>query len=275
MTCTLTAFVLLLQLLILVGPGAAIWFPWYFHRYGLSLEVSCDGDSHTKVSCPPGYELRYPSAGQADPHPASAKGSEPDSKENLNTVGKRRVCEDNPMLIQLARVYVVSPERIVLLLTEPSLPDSCEEVEEVLRNIRASTKDCVMTPSNIYGKLADGLDFFRKEVCEPLCDGNRKRSTRLTDAHDCIRELRTDMIECEAPADWYERSNKTKVCHIFNDVLDCYYTRAALLCGVKPAKELRSFAGDCMNQAMVHQCPVKRQLPHVDNAMPLGISGAA
>ncbi|XP_044316366.1 uncharacterized protein LOC108046061 [Drosophila rhopaloa] len=262
------ALLLLLQLLGNLDSGQAIWFPWYFQRYGLIPHLFRHGGgqknkSQSGSTCPPGYEPKSLASRMA----GKIAGCEQSTGSSEG--GSQRFCDDNPVLMQLARLYVVSPERIVLLLAQPSLTDSCAEITDVLGNIHSSMRNCVLAPDNIYGRLADGLSYFRAEVCEGGDGSNRKRCTGLQESHNCIRELRTDMIECEAPADWYERRNATKVCHIFNDVLDCYYTRAALLCGLEVARQLRSFAGDSMGRAMIHQCEVKKRLPRVDNAMPI------
>lgn len=273
MSGKISAWVILL-LLVAFYPDSnlAIWFPWYFHRYGLQPHSMRHGMNG--ATCPPGYAPKANAVRQVDASSGCGAGSQSKSgtgsDDNSETPKETppKLCDDNPILMQLARLYVVSPERIVLLLSQTSLPDSCAEINDVLENIRKSMRRCVLAPDNIYGNLANGLNYFRKEVCEGGEGSNRKRSTGLYEAHSCLKELRTDMIECEAPADWYERRNKTKVCQIFNDVLDCYYTRAALLCGIDSAKELRSFAGDCMGRSMVHKCDVSTRLPRVDNAMP-------
>ncbi|KAH8393490.1 hypothetical protein KR200_002605, partial [Drosophila serrata] len=251
------ALLLLLQLLSHLETGEAMWFPWYFQRYGLEPHSSRHGGGN--MSCPPGYEPRG-SSSQLNGQCEGLVAGPP----------KKNLCNDNPVLQQLARLYVVSPERIVLLLSQPSLAYSCTEISDVLDKIQGSMRNCVLAPDNMYGRLVDGLRYFRSEVCEGGDRSTRKRCVGLQDSHNCFRELRTDMIECEAPADWYERRNATKVCHIYNDVLDCYYTRAALLCGLESAKELRSFAGDTMGRAMIHKCEVKKRLPRVENAMPSG-----
>ncbi|XP_023163081.2 uncharacterized protein LOC111594144 [Drosophila hydei] len=182
------------------------------------------------------------------------------------------LCDDNPLVMQLARLYVISPERIVLLLAEPMLVESCEEISDVLDRINSATSNCIVAADNIYGKLAEGLSYYKSEVCD---GADRKRQASLNGAHSCLKELRTDMIECEGPADWYEKPNVDKVCKAFNDVLDCYYTRSALLCGLDAAWQLRSFAGDSMKRAMINNCEVNKRLPRVPDAMPVfGLSSS-
>ncbi|XP_039492447.1 uncharacterized protein LOC120452341 [Drosophila santomea] len=262
------ALLLLLQLLAHLKSGQAIWFPWYFQRYGLAPHSSRHGGGYKNKTdsgstCPPGYEMKSSAAGLT----GGIAGCERVFGPRVGNA--ERLCDDNPVLMQLARLYVVSPERIVLLLAQPSLTESCAEITDVLGNIRKSMRNCVLAPDNIYGRLVDGLSYFQSEVCEGGEGSNRKRCTGLQESHNCLKELRTDMIECEAPADWYERTNASKVCHIFNDVLNCYYTRAALLCGLEVARQLRSFAGDSMGRAMIHKCEISKRLPRVDNAMPI------
>ncbi|XP_034488623.1 uncharacterized protein LOC117792551 [Drosophila innubila] len=264
--------VLLVIFIFQLESTQAIWFPWYFHRYGFEPHSSrhsgavniapSSGSSKGPTSksnkgslatCPPGYEL---------------KGSKSISPSVY-------LCDDNPVVMQLARLYVVSPERIVLLLAQPLLTESCDEIADVLEHIHSATSNCILTDDNIYGKLANGLMYYKTEVCDGGSEGssNKKRCASLNDAHNCLKELRTDMIECEAPADWYEKRNATKVCQTFNDVLDCYYTRGAMLCGLEAAKQLRSFAGDSMKRAMIYPCEVKKRLPKVND--PMLISGTS
>lgn len=34
----------------------------------------------------------------------------------------------------------------------------------------------------------------------------------LIDYHDCLQQLREDLIDCEGPPDWFEKTNKNIVC---------------------------------------------------------------
>lgn len=290
-------------MLLILGPrqtARAIWFPWYFHCYGFEPHGSCHGGavrvppsaeadkaatptttttttgigattSKTKSGkgeanvCPPGYQLKEQRPVTCPPgYRLKSKGPDDANEAHL--------CDDNPLVMQLARLYVISPERIVLLLAEPMLVESCEEVSDVLDRINSATSNCIVAADNIYGKLAEGLSYYKSEVCD---GADRKRQASLSGAHSCLKELRTDMIECEGPADWYEKPNVDKVCKAFNDVLDCYYTRSALLCGLDAAWQLRSFAGDSMKRAMINNCEVNKRLPRVPDAMPVfGLSSS-
>ncbi|KAH8395584.1 hypothetical protein KR222_000984, partial [Zaprionus bogoriensis] len=249
----------MLLILIQLEAMQAIWFPWYFQRYGLephssrhsgAMKSDSTSKSKGKGNCPPGYELK------------GAKAVPP----GASTAPTMRMCDDNPVVMQLARLYVVSPERIVLLLAQPQLMESCDEIADVLTHIASFTSDCVLAEDNIYAKLTNGLHYYKSEMCDGG-SSNKKRCVGLAEAHSCLKELRTDMIECEAAADWYEKRNHTQVCKTFNDVLDCYYIRAAMLCGLPAAKQLRSFAADSMKKAMLKPCAVRKRLPRVKDPM--------
>lgn len=73
----------------------------------------------------------------------------------------------------------------------------------------------------------------------------------LIDYHDCIQQLREDLIECEGPADWFEKTNKNIVCQYLNDILNCNYIKAAMLCSVKPAQMLRNFSYDILKTVVL------------------------
>ncbi|EDW57608.2 uncharacterized protein [Drosophila virilis] len=273
----------LLLILFQLQTTEAIWFPWYFHRYGFEAHShgattkvlpSGKAEKTTPISkssnagsatCPPGYQLK-------ERTPATCPPGYQLKSKSAACPSESRLCDDNPLVMQLARLYVVSPERIVLLLAQPMLMEACEEISDVVDHIRSATSNCFISDDNIYGKLADGLKYYKEEVCDGGADSsssNKKRCASLNEAHSCLKELRTDMIECEAPADWYEQRNATKVCQTFNDVLDCYYTRGAMLCGLEAARHLRSFAGDSMKRSMIHACDVNRRLPRVMDPMPV------
>uniref|UniRef100_A0A034W817 Uncharacterized protein n=1 Tax=Bactrocera dorsalis TaxID=27457 RepID=A0A034W817_BACDO len=77
------------------------------------------------------------------------------------------------------------------------------------------------------------------------------RNVDLEKYHNCVTELRDDLIDCEGPADWFEKRSKTYVCRQFTEIINCNYVRAAMLCGVKPARLLRSFAAEVINKALL------------------------
>lgn len=80
--CRLLAFQLLL-ILSLLDSMQTVWFPWYFRRngfdfYGMGRGFAANCGPN-KAACPPGYKLKDP------------KNSD-------------RLCDDNPVVLQLARL---------------------------------------------------------------------------------------------------------------------------------------------------------------------------
>lgn len=87
-------------------------------------------------------------------------------------------CDENRLVYQLARLYIVSPERIILLLTDKSLRTTCRDVGYTLHNINNTLVDCLPLPqNNLYKKLYDGLIYFNNHICHayPLPRGGSKK----------------------------------------------------------------------------------------------------
>lgn len=75
--------------------------------------------------------------------------------------------------MQLARLYVISPERIVLLLTKHSVTETCHEVADVIKHINNTIEDSMpLPPDNLYMKLYNGLSYYNSYTC--LYNQNRK-----------------------------------------------------------------------------------------------------
>lgn len=81
--------------------------------------------------------------------------------------GLKQPCDENRLIYQLSCLYIVSPERIILLLTEGSLDTTCQGIGSVIQNINATLVDCLpMPPSNLYKKLYNALLYFNNHVCQ-------------------------------------------------------------------------------------------------------------
>ncbi|XP_037933965.1 uncharacterized protein LOC119668504 [Teleopsis dalmanni] len=174
-------------------------------------------------------------------------------------------CDGNQLLLQLANLYIVSPERIVLLLTTESYNDTCEDLRSMLTHINATLSTCVPLPTaKLYLKLRDGSEYFDKHIC---CNLDTKKK-HIVNYHPCLVELRDDLIDCEGPPDWFEQKNKKAVCQDLVDVVNCYYIKAAMLCGKKAAKLLREFSINVLKHVIMCDCHVPSSLPYVCDAMP-------
>lgn len=187
-------------------------------------------------------------------------------KKSINSKELKDNCDENQLLLQLARLYVTSPERIISLLSSKSLKSTCQEISDVLQHINATLSDSIPLPKeNLYMKLNSGLDYFNSFIC---LYNPSSRGSHLTRHLECIQELHDDLIECEGPPDWFEKSNAAVVCQYYNDIINCNYVKAAMLCGLKPALMLRTFSDEIMKKVVMLKCKVSRSLPHVDDPMP-------
>ncbi|XP_019892806.1 uncharacterized protein LOC101895554 [Musca domestica] len=177
-------------------------------------------------------------------------------------------CDENKILQQFARLYITSPERIVHLLTERPLFNTCNQVSDVLTKInKILTRHQAFSVDNLYVKLYNGLKHFDDNICQRSFSAEDKD---LTNYQDCIQELHEDLIECEGPPDWFEKTNEAVVCQYLNDIVNCHYIKTAMLCGLKPALLLRTFSIGIMQEVVTSKCKVSKSLPHVDDPMPGG-----
>uniref|UniRef100_A0A1I8M925 DDE_3 domain-containing protein n=1 Tax=Musca domestica TaxID=7370 RepID=A0A1I8M925_MUSDO len=157
-------------------------------------------------------------------------------------------CDENKILQQFARLYITSPERIVHLLTERPLFNTCNQVSDVLTKInKILTRHQAFSVDNLYVKLYNGLKHFDDNICQRSFSAEDKD---LTNYQDCIQELHEDLIECEGPPDWFEKTNEAVVCQYLNDIVNCHYIKTAMLCGLKPALLLRTFSIGIMQEVV-------------------------
>ncbi|XP_073841259.1 uncharacterized protein [Musca autumnalis] len=186
-------------------------------------------------------------------------------KKSIKDTQFIKQCDENKLLQQFARLYIISPERIVLLLTEKPLFNTCNKVSDILAKINAILIESRPLPTNnLYVKLYNALRHFNDSICQR---GFSIKGDHLTDYEDCIQDLHEDLIQCEGPPDWFEKKNEAVVCQYYNDIVNCQYIKAAMLCGLKPALLLRTFSMKIMQEIVTYKCKVSKSLPQVDEAM--------
>ncbi|XP_059224481.1 uncharacterized protein LOC106087352 [Stomoxys calcitrans] len=178
------------------------------------------------------------------------------------------LCDENKLLLQFARLNIISPERIILLLAIRPLHETCQDISDVLNNMNETfPQNQSMPQGNLYMKLYKGLNYFNKEICRA---DKRIQENHLLNYQDCWPELPNYLIECEGPPDWFEKSNKDVVCQYFHDIVNCYYIKAAMMCGPKPALQLRTFSSAVMKEVVGFNCKISRLSPQMDSHMANG-----
>ncbi|XP_067613797.1 uncharacterized protein [Eurosta solidaginis] len=134
------------------------------------------------------------------------------AEEDEECAEQTDMCDEMQIMLHLACLRVTSPERILHLLSWDSTINTCNSTYKVLGHINDTLQDCMpLPPQNLYMRLYHALEFFYEQQCGKA----ETKSKHLEQYRDCIRELRDDLIDCEGPADWFERRSKTYVCSFF------------------------------------------------------------
>lgn len=90
-------------------------------------------------------------------------------------------CNENQLILQLARLYATSPERIISLLCTDSVNRTCLEVSDVLERINHTLSDCKpLQKDNLYLKLNNGLDYLNSYLCRSNANSKSKRECKFT-----------------------------------------------------------------------------------------------
>lgn len=75
-------------------------------------------------------------------------------------------------------------------------------------------------------------------------------------------------MDCEGPADWYEKTNITTVCKCYIDILNCNYVKTGELCGLELAHYMRHLTIDVFKPIIPKKCKTPRCLPIISDPMP-------
>ncbi|KAJ6633822.1 hypothetical protein Bhyg_17895, partial [Pseudolycoriella hygida] len=176
------------------------------------------------------------------------------------------ICDENKLMLRLATMKVISPERIVLMFTTDNLLDLCRKLDANINEVKHEYKSCVpLKRDNLYWMLFQGVETMHSKVCN--CTKPGKLLKNLLDNRDCIVELREEYIDCEGPADWFEKENRTNLCEIYHDILNCQFVKTAELCGMDVAYSLRILTKTVFDGSLLVKCNVGEP-PNIDSPMP-------
>ncbi|XP_055389968.1 uncharacterized protein LOC129618953 [Condylostylus longicornis] len=169
--------------------------------------------------------------------------------QNVETnSNKLKNCNENLLLVHLAKFYITSPERIIFLTTVESIDITCEKLSQFIRIIERESQNCIrLNNDNLYSKLYVSVIIYYENFCEI-------NSKELQTYNYCLQELRTSYMDCEGPPDWYERSNQTEVCEIFLKLMNCYYVSTTELCGLYVANLMWTSTKDVFGPILPDIC---------------------
>ncbi|KAG4071637.1 hypothetical protein HA402_011791 [Bradysia odoriphaga] len=167
----------------------------------------------------------------------------------------KEVCDEKKLMLRLATMKVISPERIVLMFTSDNLNDLCRKLGSNIDEVKHEFKSCTpLKRDNLYWMLFQGVEAMYGKICNSTKPG--KSLQNLINNRDCIVELREEYIDCEGPADWFEKENQTTLCEIYHDVLNCQFVKTAELCGMEVAHSLRLLTKAVFDGTLLFKCNV-------------------
>ncbi|CAH1170492.1 unnamed protein product [Phaedon cochleariae] len=174
------------------------------------------------------------------------------------------ICNEDKLVGHLASMEVLSPESIFTLAFDDMEP-LCKKLEENLKSTDSYLKTCKPSDqSELYVSLIRGVRVLNNKLC---CTDN-KFYKRYSMFHSCLRELTNDFESCNGPADWNEEPVKEKLCKTYKNIVDCYYIKAAKVCGKDAAKAVTELVQDVINSVLSTRCSGVNSLPYVKDAMP-------
>jgi hypothetical protein len=76
------------------------------------------------------------------------------------------LCDENKLLIQIAALQVVSPDRMISMLSTDNIIDFCRRIEMTIAVNAKEEKHCKPLPKdNLYVKLLQGFRVFSDTIC--------------------------------------------------------------------------------------------------------------
>ncbi|KAJ8977537.1 hypothetical protein NQ317_010057, partial [Molorchus minor] len=171
-------------------------------------------------------------------------------------------CKEDKLVEFLADLQVISPESIVewtVLCEEP-----CRKLSIIVKKIDKYLQTCKpRKEDNLYMSLIEGTRILRQKLC--INDAFMKKFSMY---HKCLHELHNDFEGCSGPADWNEDPDKNEMCKDYKGIVDCYYIKAAKVCGYKAAATIKELLKDVVNGVIKIKCSGINQNPSVQDPMP-------
>ncbi|XP_012280909.1 uncharacterized protein LOC105699993 isoform X2 [Orussus abietinus] len=221
------------------------------------------------------YEDKYD---DSDPEVEQLNGDEDDEKgisfpfraetEVYTTLAatprKKGKCDEDQILQYLAELRVINPESILLIASYKDLELLCRRIATNLDSFDAFMQSCIPLPQDhLYLQLMIGIRVLYGKLCVPseYQRGFKKYAS-------CYQELHHEYFDCGGPADWTENMEDQELCDQYKAIADCYFTKTAMLCGIKAAKTMKELVVRVINAVIDSHCPELRKNPSVPNPMP-------
>ncbi|XP_046742827.1 uncharacterized protein LOC124409324 [Diprion similis] len=190
-----------------------------------------------------------------------------------NTVAKKITrealkCDENQLMTYLAELQITNPESLLLIASYKDLDHLCRRIAGNLDSIDMFLQTCIPLPQDhLYMQLIAGLRILSTKLC---VESSYQESYQQY--LSCFHELHTEYIDCAGPADWTENMAHNELCNEYKSIADCYYTKSAMLCGIKAAKIMKELVVRVINGIIDTHCPEVRKNPTILNPMPERVS---
>ncbi|KAJ8960022.1 hypothetical protein NQ318_009459, partial [Aromia moschata] len=163
----------------------------------------------------------------------------------------------------LTDIQVINPESIVEWAVD-NLEPLCRKVCRSIKKIDNYLQSC--NPPNeedLYMSLIMGIKTLQEKLCT-----ESDFIKRYCIYYPCLHELRNDFETCNGPADWNEDPDKNEMCKAYKEIVDCYYIKAAKVCGYDAAAAVKELMKDVINSVIRIKCSGINRNPYVEDPMP-------
>lgn len=119
-------------------------------------------------------------------------------------------CNENLLMIRLAKLKLTGPERILqLLVRSQDLNEMCTELRSTMSGVHTDYRQCIpLATDNLFANLFRGIE----QMYTLFCGADMALLDSMDMYHSCMQEIHNEYVECEGPADWIERDNATQLC---------------------------------------------------------------
>lgn len=167
------------------------------------------------------------------------------------------ICDDNQLLLHLANLDIIGPDRIVTLITGSNINDFCQRINTTLEAVDRELQNCVvLSRANLYIRLLNGTQIANRMLCtnNSLRDGYKKYE-------ECIQQLHEEYLECEGPEDWFEDLHVDRVCDVYESIINCNYFKTAELCGLEAAHYTHALEREIFKAVTLVDCKLPNKEP--------------
>ncbi|KAG5880533.1 hypothetical protein JTB14_026766 [Gonioctena quinquepunctata] len=192
-------------------------------------------------------------------------------------IGEKDVNDDETLIAFLANLEVLNPENIFML--------SVTDIDFLCKQIKLGPNSFQILHIPVYLRDFDlmGASSVWRDVVFFLFKGRFSFvlgqslflshyrsfvSQGYSDYQPCLSEMKSEFETCNGPADWIEETDGEIICRTYKSIVDCYYIKAAKVCGIEAAKAITELIESVIGAVMIKKCKGMNSMPYVKDTMP-------